>query len=116
MGATSLVGKVGEIEPPHLVLSLMVGLTKPRLCHDAPFLNLWMVDVPFFLDTLTHLPRYVGWDTYQTVLDDKSGYDLFLLTEDSGKSFGIQWGCWYFVYNALLFGWKISPYIFHSWD
>ena len=114
MGAISLRGKVGESEPPYLVLPLTVEPTKPRLCHDARFLNLWMVDMPFSLDSLTHLPRYVGRDTYQTVLDDKSGYDHFLLTEDSPEFFGIQWGGWYFVYNTLPFGWKISPYVYHS--
>ena len=88
MGAISLRGKVGESEPPYLVLPLTVEPTKPRLCHDARFLNLWMVDMPFSLDSLTHLPRYVGRDTYQTVLDDKSGYDHFLLTENAENSLG----------------------------
>ena len=114
MGAISLRGKVGESEPPYLVLPLTVEPTKPRLCHDARLLNLWMVDMPFSLDSLIHLPRYVGRDTYQTVLDDKSGYDHFLSTEDSREFFGIQWGGWYFVYNTLPFGWKISPYVYHS--
>ena len=45
-GAVSLLGKVGEVQPPppppHLVLPLTVEPTKPRLCHDARFLNLWM--------------------------------------------------------------------------
>ena len=25
-----------------------------------------------------------------------------------------QWGGWYFTYNTLPFGWKISPFIYHS--
>ena len=49
MGAISLVGKVGEVNPPHLVLPLTVEPSKPRLCHDARFLNLWMKDMPFQL-------------------------------------------------------------------
>ena len=113
-GAVSLLGKVGVVEPPHLVLPLTVEPTKPRLCHDARFLNLWMADKPFTLDSLTDLPRYVSRDSYQTVLDDKSGYDHILLTDDSRTFFGIQWGGWYFTYNTLPFGWKISPYIYHS--
>ena len=114
MGAMSLRGKVGEAKSPFLVLTLTVEPTKPSLCHDARYLNLWMVDMPFSLNGLTNLPRYVGRDTYQTVLDNKSGYDHFLLTEDSREFFGIQWGGWLFVYNALPFGWKISPYVYHS--
>ena len=73
--AITLLGRVGEIELPHLVLPLTVEPSKLRLCHDARFLNLWMRDVPFSLDTLTHLPCYVTPDSYQTILDDKSGYD-----------------------------------------
>ena len=113
-GAVSLIGKVGEVDPPHLVLPLTVEPTKPRLCHDARFLNLWMRDMPFKLDTLLDLPRYVGRDTYQTILDDKSGYDHLLLSVESRTFFGMQWGGWYFVYNTLPFGWKISPFVYHS--
>jgi len=92
----SLNGRVGEVDSPHLVLPLTVESTKPRLCHNARFLILWMRDMPFKLDTLSNLPRYVGRDTYQTILDDKSAYDRLLFTESSGTFFGIQWGGWYF--------------------
>ena len=34
-GAIFLVGKVGQVTPPHIVLPLTVEPTKPRLCHDA---------------------------------------------------------------------------------
>ena len=112
----SLLGKVGEVQPPppHLVLPLTVEPTKPRLCHDACFLNLWMQDKLFKLDHVGDLPRYVSQNLYQSVLDDKSGYDHILLTDDSQTFFGIQWGGWYFTYNTLPFGWKISPYIYHN--
>ena len=36
-GAIFLKGKVGQVDPPHLVLPLTVEPTKPRLCHDARF-------------------------------------------------------------------------------
>ena len=110
-GAVSLLGKVGEVQPPHLVLPLTVEPTKPRLCHDARFLNLWMQDKPFKLDHVGDLPRYVSRNSYQSVLDDKSGHDRILLTDDSRTFFGIQWGGWYYTYNTLPFGWKISPYV-----
>lgn len=114
MGAISLVGKVGLVERPHLVLPLTVEPSKPRMCHDARFLNFWMQDRPFLLDNVRDLPRYVSKDSYQTVLDDKSGYDHILLEEESRTYFGIQWGGWYFTYNTLPFSWKISPYIYHN--
>ena len=102
------------VYPPHIVLPLTVEPTKPRLCHDERYLNLWMCDMPFSLDSVSDLPRYVQRNTYQTVLDDKSGYDHILLTEESRTFFGIQWGGWYFTYNTLPFGWKISPYVYHT--
>ena len=113
-GAISMLGPVGQVSPPHLVLPLTVEPSKPRLCHDARYLNLWIVDVPFKLESLVHLPRYVSRESYQTILDDKSGYDHRLLTEESRTYFGIQWGDWYFLYNSLPFGWKISPFVYHS--
>ena len=63
-GAISLLGKVGVVEPLFIVLPLTVEPTKPRLCHDARYLNLWMRDMPFSLDRLVDLPRYVSKDTY----------------------------------------------------
>lgn len=56
LGAISLKGKVGEVELPYLVLLLTVEPTKSRQCHDAHFLNLWMRDMPFKLDTLSDFP------------------------------------------------------------
>ena len=110
----SLLGRVGRVSRPYLVSRLTVERTKPRLCHDAHFLNLWMVDVLFKLDSLVHLPRNVGRESYQTIVDSKSGYDHLLLSEESRTYFGIQWGGWYFLYNTLPFSWKISPFSYHS--
>ena len=58
----SLWGKVGECEPPFLVLPLTIEPMKPRLCHDERFLNLWVVDKHFVLDTLREVPRMVSKD------------------------------------------------------
>jgi len=73
-----------------------------------------MRDRPYKLDTLLNIPRYVGRDTYHTILDDKSRYYYLLLTKESRTFFGIQWGGWYFVYNTLPFRWKISYFVYHS--
>lgn len=105
---------IGSVSPPHLVLPLTVEPNKPRLCHNARFLNLWIVDHPFKLDRLCDLPRYVHSNSYQTILDDKSGYDHMSLTLESRTFFGIQWVEWFFTYNTLPFGWKASPYIYHT--
>ena len=80
-GAISLLGKVGDVQAPHIVLPLTVEPSKPRLCHDVRYLNLWMQDKPFTLDSLNDLPWYIAKDSNQTVLDNKSGYDHILLVQ-----------------------------------
>lgn len=113
-GSLTVVGKLGEVAPPRLVMPLTVEPSKPRLCHDERFLNLWVIDSPFSFDSLTDLPRYVGLNHYQTILDDKSGYDHFFLTECSRTFFAFQWQHWYFCYNTIPFGWKASANLYHT--
>ena len=113
-GAISVWGRVGTVKPPHLVLRLTIEPTKPRLCRDNRFLNLWMMDRPFKLDNLSHLPRYLEKGSFQTTLDDKSSYDHIFLDEPSLTFFGLQWKGWYFVSNTIPFGWKISACNYHS--
>lgn len=113
-GAISLWGKVGEVDPPHLVMPLTVEPVKPRLCNDNRFLNLLMVDQPFSLDHLCQLPLYVNKNSYQTVCDDKSGYDHVLLSDASRMRFGFEWGGWFFTSNTIPFGWKLSAFVYHS--
>ena len=49
-GSLLVWGRIGEVEPPHLVMPLTVKPSKPRLCHDERFLNLWIRDLPLTLD------------------------------------------------------------------
>ena len=113
-GSLLFWGNVGEVQPPHLVMPITVEPTKPRMCHDERFLNLWVRDLPFSLDYISDLPRYIGRDHFQTVCDDKSGYDHLSLTEDSRTLFGLRWNNCYYVYTSLPFGWKASAYIYHT--
>ena len=83
------------------------------MCHDERFLNLWIKEMPFSLDTLADLPRYIGSQHYKTVMDDKSGYDHILLSRRS-QIFGLQWSGWYFCFTTIPFGWKASAYIYHA--
>ena len=108
------MGAFGGMPSPSLDFALTVEPTKPRLCLDARFLNLWMKDVPFSLDRLTDVPRYVYKGSFMTKCDDKSGYDHVLLTPSSQTYFGFEWGGLWFVCTTLPFGWKISPFIYHS--
>lgn len=113
-GSISFWGKVGEVDPPLLVMPLTVEPSKPRLCHDNRFLNLWTKDLPFKLDKLSFLRQYVTIDSYQTICDDKSGYHHIFVTEESRKFFGFQWEGHFYVSNVIPFGWKSSAYIYHS--
>ena len=45
--------------PPHVGLPLTVEPTKPRLCINAGFVNLWMKASPFTLDGLSDVARFV---------------------------------------------------------
>ena len=112
--AISLWGKVGQCTPLHLVLPITVEPSKPHLCNDDRFLNLWIEDRPFSLDSVQHLPKYVHKGFYQTVCDDKSGYDHIKLHPSSRTYFGFQWGGWYFVSECIPFGWKSSAYVYHT--
>jgi hypothetical protein len=48
--------------------------SKPRLCHDERFLNLWIKDLLFHLETLKDIHR-VQQNGLMVTFDDKSGYD-----------------------------------------
>lgn len=114
-GVLAVWGTVGEVPPlPRLVLPLTVEPSKPRLCHDDRFLNLWIKDLPFKLDHLPDLPRYALPGHFQTSFDDKSGYHHVLLHSSSRTFFGFQWNEVYFVFCTLPFGWKASAFIYHN--
>ena len=57
-GSLVFWGAVDAVDPPHLVMPITIAPTKPPMCHDERFLNLWIKDLPFI--TLI---------TYQTFLD-----------------------------------------------
>ena len=95
-------------------MPLTVEPTKPRLCNDNRFFNLWIQDRPFSLDSVRQLSKYVLPNFFQTVCDDKSGYDHIQLSVDSRTFFGFEWGGWFFVSCCIPFGWKSSAYIYHS--
>lgn len=89
-GSLVFWGRVGQVKAPHLVMPITVEPSKPRMCHDERFLNLWIKDCPSSLDYLSDLPRYSGSGHYQTVCDDKSGYDHICLSPSSMTLFGLR--------------------------
>ena len=97
-----------RLHPLHLVLPITVEPTKQRLCHDERYLNLWIKGLPFSLDHLSDLPRYVLPGHFQTCFDDNSGYQHVLLHLSSGTYFDLEFHGIYFVFRTLPFGWKAS--------
>ena len=95
-------------------MPLTVEPTKPRLCHNERFHNLWIRDLPLTLDYICHLPRHVAHNLFQSTMDDKSGYDHVRLSPKSRIYFGLEWCGWYFVYNTIPFGLKASAYLYHT--
>ena len=88
--------------------------SKPRLCIDARFLNLWRKDTPFSLDNLIDVPRFVYKNSFMSKIGDKSGYDHILLTKESSQYFGIEWNGLWWVCTTLPFGWTNSPHVYQS--
>lgn len=103
-GAIRVWGKVGVDSPQYLVLPLTVEPSKSRLCLDARFLNLWMKDMPFSLDKLADVSRYIYKGSFMTKCDDKSGYDHVLLSSSSQTYVGFEFGGFWFVCATLPFG------------
>ncbi|KAJ8300928.1 hypothetical protein KUTeg_022447 [Tegillarca granosa] len=113
-GSLHLVGKKEECQPQYLVMPLPIESSKPKLCHDERFLNLWIKESPFVLDTLRDIPRLVPKESFITTSDDKSEYDHIFLTEQSRKYFGLQFGGWFMCYKTIHFGLKAGVFIYHT--
>ena len=60
-GSLTVLGKAGEVSPPHLVMPITMEPSKPRMCQDEIFLNSARIkDLPFSLDLnllRTNLPQ-----------------------------------------------------------
>ncbi|MEW8487861.1 MAG: hypothetical protein AB2705_22000 [Candidatus Thiodiazotropha sp.] len=113
-GTISYVGKVGEVEPPRVVSGIVIEPSKPRLCINLMYVNLFMKETPFTLDSLTDVPRMVNRGDFLTKLDDYKGYNNVLMSEGSRSLLGFQWAGYYFVCNTLPFGWRNSAFVYHT--
>ena len=113
-GSLQLWGRVGEVSPPLVVMPIVIERSKPRMCHDERFLNLWIRDCPFTLDTLRHIPSLINHNVLMTTCDEKSAYDNVFIQERYRTYFGLQFGGYYMVYTTLPFGFKASPFIYQT--
>ena len=113
-GAISYLGRVGEVEPPYIISPITIEPTKPRLCLNLMYLNCFMKDTPFSLDTLQDVPHLIKRNSYMSKMDDKSAYLNMFMTEKSRQLLGFQWGGHYFCSNTLVFGWKNAAFVYHT--
>jgi hypothetical protein len=113
-GAIRCLGKVGEVEPPRVVLPLSVELEKPRLITDARYVNLFCDPAPFKLDTVGLVPDTFRRDGMLGDYDHKSGYHHFLFSEEEQGYFGFELDGMYYVFAAGCFGWSKMPEIYHK--
>ena len=113
-GAISYVGKVGEVNPPHVVSPITIEPSKPRLCINLMYVNCFMRETPFTLDTLVDIPRVIRKGSCMTKLDDLSGYNNVFMSNSSRTLLGFQWAGHYFVCNTIPFGWRNSAYVYNN--
>ena len=95
--------RVGEVDPPHIVAPLTIEPSKPRLCINLMYLNKWVRDISFSLDTLKDVPRATKASAFFTSIDDKSGFDNLKLEAGSRNLVGFQWGGYYFRFLTVPF-------------
>lgn len=62
-------------------MHLIVESSKPRLCHNERFNNLWIKNLPFMFETLKDIHRTVQKNSFMATCDEKSCYDHVKLNE-----------------------------------
>jgi hypothetical protein len=93
-GSLELLGRVGEVEPPRVVMPLLMvsGTRKSRLCHDERYLNLFMKHKKFFLEGSSLSPTLLEQGDYMAATDEKSAYLGIFISDRSQKFFGLEFG------------------------
>ncbi|CAH1801514.1 unnamed protein product, partial [Owenia fusiformis] len=91
-GSIRVWGKVGQCQLPRIIMPLTVEPSKPRLCHDERFLNLWVRDLPFQLETLKDVTRIAPKDAFMFKTDEFSRFDHVKIHPDDQTYFGIAFG------------------------
>ena len=108
------VRKPGDPPIPRVVSPLGVEPSKPRALWDGRYVNEFCRDISFTMDNAAKVAEVAWGDVYFFKIDHKNGYQHVPLHEDSWKYFGVFWKGVYYVFAVLPFGWKSSPYIYHS--
>lgn len=95
-------------------MPLLVEPSQPRLCLDGRYLNWWIKNSSFRLETLNDVHKLIDSEVWMAICDEKSGYEHIAVSEKSQTYFGIEFGGFIMVYTVLAFGWKASPYVYQT--
>ena len=99
---------------PRFVMALSVEETKPRLIYDARPLNKFCKQVPFSMDTVVRVANVASEGCYMTSLDDLSAFHHILLRPSSWPLFGFTHRGVDYCWCVLPFGFKESPWVYHT--
>jgi len=99
---------------PTVVSPLGVEPSKPRAIWDGRYVNEFCRDIPFSMDNAAKVAEIAWEGAYFFKIDHKNGYQHVPIHKDSWKYFGVHWKGTYYVFAVLPFGWKSSPYIYHT--
>ena len=116
-GSLDLIGHWSNLQDhqlPICIMPLTLDSKKERLCHDERYLNLFIRDSPFRLDTLREVPRMLQQGDLLINTDEKSGYDHIALAPSSTPYFGVMYNGWVMTYSTLPFGFKAACYIYQT--
>jgi len=108
------VRKQGDPLLPTVVSPLSVEPSKPRAIWDGRYVNEFCRDIPFSMDNAARVADIAWSGAYFFKIDHKNGYQHVPIHQDSWKFFGVYWKGTYYVFAVLPFGWKSSPYIYHT--
>ena len=99
---------------PVVVCPLGIEPEKPRLIWDGRYLNEFIRDFPFSMDNAAKVSEIAWKGAYMFKLDHKNGFFHVTIAPASRKFFGFYWEGEFYVLCVLPFGWKSSPYIYHT--
>lgn len=104
----------GGLARPRMIMPLSVEESKPRLIYDARQLNACIRDFPFSMDTVGRVAGVASEDCFMTSLDDKAAFHHILLRPSSWPLFGFSYKGVDYVWRVLPFGFKPSPWVYHT--
>eukprot|EP00752_Nemacystus_decipiens_P016879 g15111.t1 len=106
-------GAAGPVRP-RMVMPLSVEPSKPRLIYDARSLNQYVADFPFSMDTVGRVAQVAAEMCFMTSIDDASAFHHIGIYSASWPLLGFSYEGVDYVWRVLPFGFKASPWVYHT--